>query len=192
MQSIDQAVHAYLAGDAEGEARAFDRVRSEIAATGRIDLMARAELMRCAAHIASLAFGPCEGFERLRSDAAPAEQAYAEHLAARALPRASIDLLPAAQRVTASAIAGGSGVPAAGMQAIDDPLSRLIGIAVLFQAGKADPQTIALAVQTASEQGWRRPLLAWLGVQAQLAESEGDRARADALRRRIELVGQSR
>ena len=73
---------------------------------------------------------------------------------------------------TAAAIAGGS-VSAASLQAIDDPLSRLIAVALLFRAGKASPEMITLAADTASSQGWRRPLLAWLQVQALRAERAG-------------------
>ena len=39
---------------------------------------------------------------------------------------------------------------------------------------------------------WRRPLLAWLGVQLQRAESSGDSAGAAQIRRRMALVGESR
>jgi hypothetical protein len=48
---------------------------------------------------------------------------------------------------------------------------------------------VAQAVETASAQGWRRPLLAWLGVQAKLAEQGGDAAEAERVRRRMALVG---
>ena len=44
-------------------------------------------------------------------------------------------------------------------------------------------------VDTASEQGWRRPLLAWLGVQARLAEQAGQTEEAARIRRRMDLVG---
>jgi len=47
---------------------------------------------------------------------------------------------------------------------------------------------ITLAVDTASAQGWRRPLLAWLGVQAMRAEKSGDTVEAQRLHRRIDLV----
>ena len=40
-----------------------------------LDLLARAELMRCAAHAASLQVEPCAGFEAVRADAAPPERA---------------------------------------------------------------------------------------------------------------------
>ena len=44
------------------------------------------------------------------------------------------------------------------------------------------------AADTASAQGWRRPLLAWLDVQARLADERGDAAEAARLRRRMGLV----
>ncbi len=146
--------------------------------------------MRCAAQVASLDFAPCEGFERLRADAPAAEQAYADHLAGRALAPGAIELLPPAQRATASAIA--SKAAAASVQPIDDPLSRLIAAALLFRAGLADPATNALAADTASTQGWRRPLLAWLEVQVQLAERSGATNEAQRLRRRMALVTEKR
>ena len=51
------------------------------------------------------------------------------------------------------------------------------------------PAGIVLAVDTASTQGWRRPLLAWLGVQAQRAEAAGDTAAQAAIERRRKLAG---
>jgi len=185
--AMDQATAAYLSGDSAAEARAFERVREQISRTGRPELLARAELMRCAAHVASLVFGPCPGFERLRNDAAPAELAYAEHLAARPLSREDIERLPPAQQAVAAAVAGGD-MSAATVQGIDDPLSRLIAAAVLFQAGKASPATLALAADTASAQGWRRPLLAWLEVLALRAERSGAVDEAQRLRRQMLLV----
>jgi hypothetical protein len=185
--AIDAAVAAYLSGESRVEAQEFERARSAVSRTGRPELLARLELMRCAVRVASLVFEPCEGFEKLRPDAAAPERAYADHLAARALPRDEIERLPPAQRAAAVAVAGAE-ASVAGVQAIDDPLSRLIAISVLFQAGKASPAMIALAADTASAQGWRRPLLAWLKVQALRAERAGEAGEVQRLRRRIELV----
>ena len=184
---VERAVQAALSGDGRVEAQEFERARSELARTGRPDWIARAELMRCAAHTASLAFEPCAGFERWRRDAAPAELAYAQHLAGHGLARADIALLPPAQRDAATAIAGGAVAPIH-VRGIDDPLSRLIAAALLFRAGKASPEVIEQATDTASAQGWRRPLLAWLQVQALRAERAGATDEGQRLRRRIELV----
>lgn len=184
-QAIEAAVVAYLEGNARVEAAETARARSEIARTGRPDLLARAELIRCAARVASAVFEPCEGFDSLRADAAPAELAYADYLAGRLRPQ-DIALLPQPHRAVADAKAGPAADAALG--AIDDPLSRLIAAGVLFRSERASPQTLQIAVDTASAQGWRRPLLAWLKLQLMLAEQAGDGAEADRLRRRIGVV----
>lgn len=185
--AMDRAAAAWLAGDTRTHEAEMARARGALSATGRAELLARAELLRCAVRVASLQFEPCERFEALRADAPAAERAYADHLAARALPRDAIALLPAAQQAAAAALAGGEST-LAGLQSIEDPLSRLIAAAVLFQAGKASPSLIEAATETASAQGWRRPLLAWLKVQALRAEKAGDVAEAQRLQRRVALV----
>ncbi len=178
-----RAVAAYLVGDARVEAAELARARSEVGRTGRADLLARVELSHCAAQVASLVFGPCAGFEPLRADAAAPERAYADYLLAKAAP-ADIAMLPEAHK----AVAGNHVPAAAALAGVADPLARLIAAGVLFEAGRADPGVIALAVDTASAQGWRRPLLAWLGVQLRLAERAGANDEAGRLRRRIALV----
>ena len=178
----DQAMAAYLRGDSRAAQSDFDRARNEIARTGRADLLARAELLACAARVASLEFGPCDGFERLRPDTAAPEQAYADYLAGR-LPAAQAGLLPAAQRGVAGA--GDAAAAAAALQQIADPASRLVAAGVLLQTGRASPPVLTIAVDTASAMAWRRPLLAWLGLQLQRAQAAGDTVAVDQLRRRI-------
>lgn len=185
--AAEAAAVAHLAGDSRAEEAAASRARAALAPTGRTDLLARAELMRCAARVASLGFGPCAEFEALRADAGAAEAAYADHLAGRALAPERIALLPEAQRGVAAALAGGR-VTREALAAIEDAQSRLIAIALLFQAGRADPALITLAADTASAQGWRRALLAWLKVQQRLAERSGDADGAARLQRRIGLA----
>jgi hypothetical protein len=184
--ATDQFVAAYLSGNTRVESAALERARSETARTGRADLVARVELTRCAAQVASLEFGPCAGFEPLRADAGAPERAYADYLLARVSP-SDIALLPEPQRAVA---AGGANSAAnvAALTGIADPLSKLVAAGVLFQESRADPQVIALAIDTASLQGWRRPLLAWLGVELKRAEQAGASDDAQRLRRRIALA----
>ena len=178
--SIDRSVAAYLEGNSRVEAAEFARAKTEIASTGRIDLMAKAELLRCASHVASLSFEPCAGFEKLRLDAAPAERAYADYLAGKLQPQDAA-LLPQAQRAAAT-------VGEAAIKSIADPLSQLVAAGVALQAGRASAALVQTAVDAASSQGWRRPLLAWIGVQASLADKAGAVEEAARLRRRIALV----
>lgn len=183
--STQKAMEAYLTGNTRVEKLEWDRARAEVARTGRPDLLARLELMRCAAQVASLVPGPCERFEALRGDAAEPELAYADYLEGRVQPQ-QVPLLPEAQRKVA--LSGGDG---SALAAIEDPLSRLVAAGVLFQTGRAQPTVISQATDTASTQGWRRPLLAWLVLQVERAEAAGDQEAAAGLRRRISIMEQS-
>lgn len=180
--AMERATQAYFTGNTRVEVLEFERARSAIASTGQLDQLARAELLRCATRVASLVVEPCQGFERLRQDAAPAEIAYADYLEAR-FSSLGVSLLPASQR----AVAAGQG-DAVALKAIVDPLSRLVAAGVLFKAGRASPDVLAAAVETASAQGWRRPLLAWLGVQLQRAEQAGANDEVGRIRRRMAVV----
>ena len=178
--SMERSVAAYMEGNTRVETAELERARSQLSRTGRADLMATAELLHCATRVASLVFEPCAGFEKLRQDAAAPQRAYADYLRGQLQPQ-SIALLPESQRAAAG---GNAGV----VQGIADPLSKLVAAGVLLQTGKASPAVITQAIDTASAQGWRRPLLAWLNVQAQRAEQGGDGAEAARLRRRIALT----
>ena len=180
--SLDRAVVAYLQGNSRVEAVEFARARAELARTGQAEVLARAELTRCAARVASLVFEPCTGFAALAQDASAAERAYASYLAGQATPPDAA-LLPEQHRAVATANA-----PAAAVAGIADPLARLIAAGVLMQGARAEPAVMALAVDTASAQGWSRPLLAWLNVQVLRAEAAGDADEVARLRRRIGLV----
>lgn len=151
--------HRYLTGDTKGAEDDFARARFELTATGKADLVARAELVRCAAQVASLVFEPCKGFEALRDGAGREELAYADYLEGKGARSAS-----------------------------GEPLARLVAYGVQMRSGRIDPQGIAAAVDIAAAQGWRRPLLAWLGVQLKRAQDAGDSETAARLKRRIELV----
>lgn len=169
---------AYLGGNTRVAEAEFARARSDLTATGRADLVARAELVRCAARVASLEFDACPGFAALAADAGAPERAYAAFLSGdwRGLDAAA---LPVQHRAVVSGTGGT--LP-------EEPLSRLVAAGAMMRAGRITPAGIAAAVDTASANGWRRPLLAWLGVQAQRAAAAGDGQAAASIRRRIELV----
>ncbi len=182
--SLERYSAAYLAGEARIAQAEFTRARAGLAAAGRADLVARAELVRCAAAVASLEFGDCPGFEAMRADAPLDEQAYAAWLSGKASAD-DIARLPVHHR--AVALGNADALPE-----IEDPFARLVAAGVLMRTNRATPGSIVLAADTASTQGWRRPLLAWLGVQKQRAEQAGDAAAAEAIGRRIRLVGGER
>jgi hypothetical protein len=176
---------AYLSGSDKVAITEFDRFRSEVASTAQPGLVARAELTRCAVRVASLDFAPCIGFEPLRADATDAERAYADFLQGKLAPEQA-KALPQEYR----GIAGEGG--AGQLEKVKTPLSRLIAAGVLLRTGKADPKVLEIASNTASDQGWRRAVLAWLGARAMLAEKNGQAEEAARLRRRMQLAAEER
>lgn len=183
--SLERFETAWLRGDSRAAQSEFDRARSELSRTGRPDLVAHAELVRCALQVASLDFGDCPGFAPLAQDAGAAASAYADYLGGR-WATVQPGLLPAQHRGILTA--GTEAQAAAALASMEAPASRLVAAGALLRAGRIGPSGIAAAVETASAQGWRRPLLAWLGVQEQRARASGDAEAAAAIRRRMRLV----
>lgn len=179
--ALRDGVLAYLSGNDRVADAEFTRARAEVAATGRADLLARAELVRCAAQVASVAADGCPAYQALAADAAAPERAYAQYLGGPWQGLAVADLPPQHRAVAAA----GSD---AALAAIEDPLARLVAAGALFQAGRLSPAGMAVASDTASAQGWRRPLLAWLILQARRARDAGQADVAARLQRRIDLV----
>src|SRR5439155_19591237 len=100
--SLDLAVAAYFAGDARAEAQETALARDAVTSTGKPTLVARMELVRCAARTASLVVEPCAGFEAVAMDAEGTERAYAQYLAGHADGAATAQL-PPQHRAAASA-----------------------------------------------------------------------------------------
>lgn len=126
---------------------------------------------------------------------------YAERFAKGALRLTPEDMarLPVAHQAPArlrQAVQAGGETPgpaldarwAQALQGMADPLSRLVAAAVAWRSGQAGPAVMAAATATASAQGWRRPLLAWLGLHALWAEQVGQADLARQLRQRMDWV----
>ena len=175
--SLDGYTDDFLRGDSGAADAEFARARRASASTGRFDIVAQAELVRCGVKAAALDY-ECPGFATVAHDATPAQRAYAAYLDGR-WQGLETNLLPEQHRAV---VASGS------LAGVADPLARLVAAGALLKAGRITPADIGAAVDTASSQGWRRPLLAWLGVQEQRARAAGDTAAAEGIRRRIELA----
>lgn len=184
--ATERATSAYLEGKSAVAEREFGLARTQVGSTGLPEHAIRVELLRCAVQVAALVFEECSAFAALQPDATAADLAYARYLAGTA-SAADAGLLPEAQRAVAAA--GDERAATTAAMAIADPLSRLVAAGALLRANRATPELLTMAVNTASSQGWRRAVLAWMQVQLQRAEQAGDAAEAARLRRRIKLAG---
>lgn len=189
--AADRATQAYLRGDQRVQALEWRKARSEVERTASPQRLARLALMRCATEVASLDWHGCAEFTAVAVDADRPEQAYARYLQAQPLSVQDIALLPAAQQPVARALqsaSGSEGLVLSAVQAVQAPLSRLVAAAVVARARGPSDALLAEAVDTASAQGWRRPLLAWLLLRIQQAHGAGDEVLAQTLERRVRVL----
>ena len=176
--ALDAFTDDYLRGNTGAANASFARARRETTSTGRADLVAQVELVRCGVLAASLEFDGCPGFAVLAADATAQQRAYAAYLAGN-WEGLDVAALPEQHRpvMGAGSIAG-----------LADPLAQLVAAGAAFRAGRMSPADIGVATETASSQGWRRPLLMWLGVARKRAEAAGDAAAVEQIKRRIALA----
>jgi len=182
--ALDHYKKAYLDGNVKVADLSYVRARAEAARTGQPAWVARVELVRCATRAAALDFAGCPPPASLMASAGAEEKSYADFLQGH---WQDIDLKALPEQYASIVKSGVS----ADLGQIDDPLSRLIAASVLFRRGELTPVGLDKAIATASERGWRRPLLAWLGVALKRAEAGGDPVEVARLRQRIGLVESS-
>jgi hypothetical protein len=176
--AIGAFTDAYLSGDTRVADAEFARARLATSSTGRPDEVAQVELVRCAAQAASLVFEGCPGFAAVADGATPAQRAYAAYLDGR-WQDVKPELLPEQH---AMVVRGGR------VADVKDTLSRLVAAGASFKAQRLPPDQISVAIDAASAQGWRRPLLTWLGVAEKREQALGSTAEAERIRRRIALA----
>ena len=201
--SAFSALHDFSSAHLSGNTRLadveFNRAREEISRTGQLNLMAKLELTRCATLAASLDWRPCTAFETYAKEASLEETAYArflngqwEGLDPKLLPLHYRALVLQSQAVSAQLTPSQSSSPSALLQKIQEPFPRLIAASVLLKRQQLQASEWPLAIDTSSAQGWRRPLLAWLGLALKSAQTVGNIEEAGTLQRRIDLVLQTK
>lgn len=178
----------YLEGNSQLAQRDFAEAKAAVASTGRPELAARVELVRCALGTAALDVDSCIAFDAVHLEATAEDQIYGDFVVGR-LHDHDVAGLPAHYRRLVAA--GDDASRNMAMQQIEDPVSRLVAAGVLFRFAQLSPDGLSAAVDTASAQGYRRPLLAYLNVQARQAEAAGDASALQAISKRIDLVYQS-
>ena len=186
--SLERFRQQFLEGDSRQAERSFAEVKAAVASTGRPELAARAELVRCALGTAAVDVDACNEFESTRRDATAEDRVYGDFVTGHWREQDAPGLPP---QYRAVATARGEIDRNKAMQQIADPVSRLVAAGALFRLAQLSPEGLGSAIETASAQGYRRPLLAYLHVQARRAEATGDTAALELIQKRIDLVYQS-
>jgi len=179
--------HALLGENSLAE-RYFQQAVAATGGAGRVAETARLWLVRCATRRAMLIDDACADYAELASVAPnAADQAYYQFITLR-WDGLDVGQLPVQHRDLVRASAGKRHTV---VGKIVDPLARLLDASLLVMRQEADPTTLELAVETASERGWRQPLLTYLKLQQGQAAAQGNLPEQARLARRIQLVEQS-
>ncbi|OIP91847.1 MAG: hypothetical protein AUK26_06040, partial [Syntrophaceae bacterium CG2_30_58_14] len=141
----------------------FRKAILEIKKGGDADLLGKAWLTRMALQVAVRE--ELEEGEYLKTEAAeavPANWNFYRFLKGDAAT-VDVSLLPETYRPFWMAFRSGDAAKAAvAITAIDDPLSRLIASGLAVSRRLENDAILQIAVETASQNGWKRALLAWL------------------------------
>ncbi|MDP2030898.1 MAG: hypothetical protein Q8K12_14770 [Thiobacillus sp.] len=179
--------HALLGENVLAE-RYFQQAIAATGGAGRVNDTAHLWLVRCATRRAMLIDDSCAEYAQLaRIEPNAANEAYFQFLTLH-WDAVDIALLPKQHQNLVSAPAAAR--PAL-LASIDDPLARLLDASLLVMRQEATPDTLSLATATASDQGWRQPLLTYLILQQKQAAARGNAAELARLTLRIQLVEQS-
>jgi hypothetical protein len=187
-QAVDQATTATLQGQDRLAEHQWAGALAQASRTALPEPMARVELIRCAVVQASTLNAQCPGFAKLSAYAPETDRAYARYLAGQVVA-ADVPLLPPAHRPVATALLNATDAQAMTrvLQGLSDPLSRLVAASVVVQRVPSLP-VVEVAVDTASAQGWQRPLLTWLTLQQRLAQELGQEELAAQSRQRLQWL----
>jgi predicted small lipoprotein YifL len=167
--------------------RYFQQAVNAAGSAGQVAETARLWLVRCAVRRASLDDDDCSEYVELaKLETTDEDRAYYQFITldwngveASRLPKHYAALLagPADKRL-------------AQVAAIDAPLSRLLAASLVVQRGEADDALLALATETASAEGWKRPLLVYLKLAEKRASQREDAATLADIQARIRLIEQ--
>lgn len=167
----------------------FKMATEEIKKSGDLDLLGKAWLTRMALQVAVLD-EPEEGdYTRIEAaEPVPANRNFYLFLTAK--PGMVDDaLLPAQYRPFLQALQkGDTAAMVKTIAEIDDPLSRLIAAGIAMRGGPANEQLLRAAIETASQNGWKRALVAWLERLSGFYEKTGEAAKAASVHRRLDLI----
>lgn len=186
---IENYKKAELRGEVKRAERYFEQALAAAGSAGKPNETARLQLVRCATRQASLDFEPCTGYLELAKFGISEEDETYYRFLTNQWDKLDSGKLPAQYRDFMKISDPAKSLTA--LQAISDPLSRLIAASLLTARKQADDVTLSLTAETASEQGWRKPLLVYLKLLENRATLKNDTREIEKLRTRIRLVEES-
>ena len=188
-EQLDIYKTSFLTGKEESTEPHFEKARREIASGNDLGLLTIAYLTQYALHTASLETFDSSEFAKLyRLEPNPPDMAYCHFLKGN-FSAVDIHALPVRYAgVMKAASSKDLTLASREIAAMDDPLSRLIACGVWVRYLPADENILQIGIDTASANGWRRPLWAYLGKLQNYYLEKGDPAKAGIVAERLKLL----
>lgn len=167
----------------------FRNAVEEMKKGGDADLLGKAWLTRMALQIAVLTETDAGDYPKIEAaEAVPANANFYRFLKGDTAA-VNVSLLPESYRPFWETVRNGDAAKtAAAIAAIDDPLSRLIASGLAVRHEREKEEILRTAVVTASQNGWKRALRAWLERLKSFHQTAGEAAKASAIQSRIDLM----
>jgi hypothetical protein len=179
----------YLEGKTAIAELNFNRAVDEIKKSGDLDLLERVYLIHMAMEVALLEKAQDQAF--LKVDAVEPNTANRNFHAFLTGPPNLVQesLLPEPYRALIKPLTQGKTKDLAGVLAsISDPASRLIAAGVCIAQGRIDEALLKTAVETASQQGWKKALLVYMNKLSVYYSGNGQQDQATAIIKKMELI----
>ncbi len=179
----------YLRGNDRLAEQRFQKALEEIRSSGDVELMAIAYLTKFAVRTAALeAFDDRDYLHLAAVESGLPHRHYYSFLKG-SLAGVDPDQLPVQYRAFLKALRNGSSseIETEAFR-MEDPLSRLIAAGLAVQGGRESESLLNGAIETASRQGWKKPLLAYLKRIERYYDSAKEMNKAADARKRLEWI----
>ncbi|HPC86596.1 MAG TPA: hypothetical protein P5238_04145 [Smithellaceae bacterium] len=186
---LEEYKTSFLTGREASTEPHFEKARKEIASGNDIGLLTIAYLTRYALHTASLEPFDASEFAKLyRLEPRPADMAYCHFLKGNFSAVDAKELPARYSGVLKAALSRNVQTAGREIAGIDDSLSRLIACGVWTRYLPADEKILQIGIDTASANGWRRPLWAYLERLQNYYLETGDPTKANSVAERLKLL----
>lgn len=176
--------HALLGENTLAE-RYFQQALRATGGAGRVGETGRLWLVHCATRRASLLDDDCSEYADLaKLETSAEDRAYYQFVT---LNWSGLDTAKLPAQYAALVKSEPARIHAQ-IAAIEDPLSRLLAASLVTLRGQMDHATLVLAMETASAQGWRQPLLTYLKLLEKSAAERGATSEQQTYATRIRLI----
>lgn len=186
---LDDFKKSYLEGNIAVSDLYFSRAVAEIKKSGDLDVLAKAYLIRMAMDVAVLAKARDEDFVKIDAVESNSSNRNFHDFLKGDLKRVQVTLLPDQYHGMASTLLmGNTDKLAPELRKIEDPISRIIACGVCVRVGRFDEELLTAAVSTASYNGWKRALLAYLEKLRIFYTERSQQDKAAAIMERVQLI----